>query len=80
LEFFFSPGPQTANFNQVLITHLDDIIFYNLTFFGANMSCEHGKRKKLPGLLKKQYYISKNHEKPFQAPGADISAQNFKNS
>jgi hypothetical protein len=28
------------------------------------MSCEHGKRKKLPGLLKKQYFVSNNREKP----------------
>jgi hypothetical protein len=42
-------GPtDTANFNQVLSKHLDDIVLYNLTFFGANMSCEHEKRRKLP--------------------------------
>jgi alpha-galactosidase len=47
----------TANFNQVLSKHLDDIVSYNLTFFGANMNFEHEKRKKLPGLLKKQYFF-----------------------
>jgi hypothetical protein len=52
------------------------------------MSCEHEKRKKLPGLSKKQYFVSKNREKTpfffdfldFQALGADIFALNFKNS
>jgi hypothetical protein len=50
-------GPtDIANFNQVLSKHLNDIVFH-LTFFGANMSCEHKKRKKWPGLLK-QYFDS----------------------
>jgi hypothetical protein len=48
------------------------------------MSCEHEKRKKLPGLLGKTVFISKNREKTrfssildFKAPGADISTPNF---
>jgi hypothetical protein len=57
IEFFFFTGPtETTNFNQVLSKHLDDIVFYNLTFFGANLSCEHEKWTKLPGLLKKTVF------------------------
>jgi hypothetical protein len=57
-------GPtDTANFNQVLSKHLDDIVFYNLTFFGANMSWEQSNGKNCEGFLKKQYFVSKNREK-----------------
>jgi hypothetical protein len=67
---------------------MDDVVFYNLTFFGANMSCEHKKGKKLPRLLKKTVVCLKKTVKnlfffdflEFQAPGADICAPNFKNS
>jgi hypothetical protein len=53
-------GPKgTANFNQVLSKHLYDIVFYNLTFFGQNMSCEQKKRRKLPELLKKTVFCLK---------------------
>jgi hypothetical protein len=53
------------------------------------MSCDHEKRKKLPGLLEKTILPQKIVKNPFfiffyfldfQAPGADISAPNFKNS
>jgi hypothetical protein len=63
LKFFFTGPTDTANFNQVLSKHLYDILFYNLTFFGANMSCEHKKRKKSRAFEKKQYFVSKNREK-----------------
>jgi hypothetical protein len=50
------------------------------------MSCEHEKRKKIPGLLKKTVFCLKKPRKTpfffdfldFQASGADISAQNLK--
>jgi hypothetical protein len=65
LIFFFTGPTDTANFNQVLTKHLDDIVFYNLTFFGANMSCEHEKRKKTVKAFEKNSILSqKTVKKP----------------
>jgi hypothetical protein len=88
IDFFFNWPTDTGNFHQVLSKHQDDIVLYKLFFFCADMSCEHEKRKKLPGPLKKSRILSnKTMKKPvffdffeFQVPGADISAPNFKNS
>jgi hypothetical protein len=60
IEFFFTGPTDTANFNQVLSKHLD-IVFYNLTFFGANMSSEHEKRKKKSRAFEKTVFC---HKKP----------------
>jgi hypothetical protein len=38
IEKKFTGPTDTTNFNQVLSKHLNDIVFYNLTFFGANMA------------------------------------------
>jgi hypothetical protein len=45
--------------NQVLSKHPDDIVFYNLTFCGANMSCEHEKRKKGAKVFEKTVFCLK---------------------
>jgi hypothetical protein len=78
----------TANFNQVLSEDLYDIVFNKLTFFGPNMSCEQKKTKRIASAFEKNSILSqKTMKKPvffdfldFQAPGADISTPNFKNS
>jgi hypothetical protein len=69
MNYFFFNGPtDTFNFNQALSKHLDDNVFCNLNFFGANMSCEHKKRKKLPGLTKKTVFCFKKPRKnPFSS-------------